>query len=56
MVLYTRLHNYVHSVLYNPNPMYTCDLNWLFCCFAESGFELGQPIDQLTPVHDGAPG
>ena len=24
-------------------------------CFAESGFELGRPIDQSTPAHDGAP-
>ena len=35
--------------------MYTFDLNWSFCRFAGSGFELGRPIDQSTPAQDGAP-
>ena len=45
MVVYTRLHNRVHSVLYNPNPVYTA---WS-SRFAESGFELGRPIDHPPP-------
>ena len=44
----------VHSILYNPNPMYACDLIWSHLVwvghFAELGFELGQhqPIDPCT--------